>query len=150
MRAPRRLAFPPGAPSTAPTLTARPGAVPARRCPTRTAPLPARLPRRQLSGRSASARPRSAPRPAPSHRPGRGQRLYLAAPLPSAAEGGRRRLTGSGKRGKEGALGHGRGRRGGNGARVGAASRTCPSGPRCGGFLVIEGKTPPRAKPANF
>lgn len=34
---------------------------------------------------------------------------------------------------------------GGGGGRVGAASRACP-----GGFLVIEGKTPPRAKPTNF
>lgn len=60
-----RLASPP----TVPTLTARPGparpgsAVPTRSCPSR------RAPRRHLSGRSAPARPRTAPRPAPSHLP---------------------------------------------------------------------------------
>lgn len=86
----------------------------------------------------------------------------LPEPPPSAVKGGTEgagggtsapsqggRLRGSGKRGKAGGLshGHGRGLRGGGGGRVGAASRRCP---RCGGCRLIEGKTPPRAKPTNF
>lgn len=74
--APPRLAPPSEAPHT--HRPARPGSE-LPRTP---------LPRRRPSGRSASARPRSAPRPAPSHRLRRGQRLYLAGPPPPDGEEG--------------------------------------------------------------
>lgn len=97
------------------------------------------------------------PQPAPSHRPAAGSgSTWPGRPARPRREGRRQRQRrtgpqrgprGSGKRGRPRArVRPSWGRR----ARVGAAPRTCPSSPRYGCRLVIEGKTPPRAKPTPF
>lgn len=85
---PRPPRIPPG--SAAQRLPAPPSEASRTHRPTRPgSELPRTpLPRRRPSGRSASARPRSAPRPAPSRRLRRGQWLYLAGlPLPDGEKG---------------------------------------------------------------